>query len=162
MNITKISGISIIILSLLIILSLSVIKSEMDKRDGELCEVYYSNPNMPMDQCPVHKDPSPSWIVMISFSIGIIMLIIGIYLTFKSNIKEKSKEERKVEISKLGDDERIIYNFLRDKEGSSYQSDLIKETGFSKVHMTRILDKMESKKIIERKRRGMTNIIVLR
>jgi uncharacterized membrane protein len=43
-----------------------------------------------------------------------------------------------------------------------YQSDLIKETEFSKVKITRILDKMESKDVIDRKRRGMTNIIVLK
>ena len=38
---------------------------------------------------------------------------------------------------------------------------LIQETGFSKVQMTRILDRMEGRKIIERKRRGMTNVIIL-
>ena len=55
-----------------------------------------------------------------------------------------------------------MYDIIKGKNGSAYQSDLIKETGFSKVKVTRILDKMETADIIERKRRGMTNIIVLK
>ena len=43
-----------------------------------------------------------------------------------------------------------------------YQSSLMKETGFSKVKTTRVLDRLETKKILERKRRGMTNLVVLR
>ena len=47
-------------------------------------------------------------------------------------------------------------------DGSYTTADLIKETDYTKVHMTRILDKMEGKRILERKRRGMTNIVVLK
>ena len=55
-----------------------------------------------------------------------------------------------------------MLNALKTTEGSAYQSDLIKATGYSKVKVTRILDKMESKGIVERKRRGMANIIVMK
>ena len=48
------------------------------------------------------------------------------------------------------------------EEGSVYQSDIIKETKLTKVKVTRILDKLEGKKLIDRKRRGMTNIVVLK
>ena len=48
------------------------------------------------------------------------------------------------------------------EEGSVYQSDLIKETKLTKVKVSRVLDKLEGKGLIERKRRGMTNIIVLK
>ena len=47
-------------------------------------------------------------------------------------------------------------------QGSAYQSDLIKETQLTKVKITRILDHLEGKQLIERKRRGMTNIIILK
>ena len=67
-----------------------------------------------------------------------------------------------VELSKLDDDEKKIYASIKASDGASYQSDLIKELGMSKVQITRILDKLEAKKIIERKRRGMTNIVVLK
>jgi uncharacterized membrane protein len=42
-----------------------------------------------------------------------------------------------------------------------YQSDLLRQMGFSKVQMTRLLDKLAARKIIDRKRRGMTNIVIL-
>jgi len=38
----------------------------------------------------------------------------------------------------------------------------VEETGFTKVKITRILDSLEGNGLIERKRRGMTNIIILR
>ena len=65
-------------------------------------------------------------------------------------------------MKRLDEEERVIVEKIKEKEGSIYQSDLIKETSFSKVKMTRILDKLESKGIVEKKRRGMTNIVVLK
>ena len=55
-----------------------------------------------------------------------------------------------------------IYDILVKADGSAFQSDLIKETGFSKVKVSRILDKLETKKILERRRRGLANIVVLK
>ena len=72
------------------------------------------------------------------------------------------QEKKKVTYSKLDEEEKKILELLQKNEGSQYQSDLIKETGFSKVKMTRILDKFESKGYIDRKRRGMTNIVFLK
>ena len=76
-----------------------------------------------------------------------------------STLKETKKP--KVNLSKLDKEEKQIYNIIKNHE-SIYQSDLTKETDFSKVKITRILDKLESKKIIERRRRGMTNVIFLK
>ena len=43
-----------------------------------------------------------------------------------------------------------------------FQADLIEKTGFGKAKMTRILDRLEGKGFVERKRRGMTNVVVIR
>ena len=43
-----------------------------------------------------------------------------------------------------------------------FQADLIEKTGFSKARMTRIVDKLEGNDLVERKRRGMTNVVVLK
>ena len=43
-----------------------------------------------------------------------------------------------------------------------FQRDLMEKLEIGKVKTTRLLDKLESKQIIERKRRGMNNIIVLK
>ena len=74
----------------------------------------------------------------------------------------KDEKKQAIDFSKLDEKERKVYELLKQNQGSMYQSDLIKQTEFSKVQMTRILDKMAGKGIVDVKRRGMTNIIVLR
>ncbi len=96
-----------------------------------------------------------------AFGIAFVILVVGLYLVFNKT-GEGSSKFKKINISKLGKEEKNIYGMLKENEGSMYQSDIIKETGLSKVNVTRLLDKMESKKVLERKRRGMTNIIVLK
>jgi len=99
-----------------------------------------------------------------AFGIGFLMLGGGAYMFFfyKSSAAEKKGSFKEIDKSKLDEEESRIYNIIKSKEGSAYQSDLIKETGFSKVKITRILDKLETSDILERKRRGMTNIVVLK
>jgi uncharacterized membrane protein len=43
-----------------------------------------------------------------------------------------------------------------------FQSTLMEKLGIGKVGITRLLDKLEAKQLIERKRRGMNNIVVLK
>ena len=75
---------------------------------------------------------------------------------------ETPEEYKKVDTSTLSAEELQIIECIKQKDGSAYQSDLIQETGHSKVKMTRLLDKLESRGILEKKRRGMTNIVVLK
>ena len=35
-------------------------------------------------------------------------------------------------------------------------------TGFGKVKITRVIDRLEGKNLIERRRRGMTNVVVFK
>src|SRR3989344_2380580 len=55
-------------------------------------------------------------------------------------------------------DEKVVVR----KNGAMFQADLIEKTGFSKARMTRIVDKLEGNGLAERKRRGMTNVVVLK
>ena len=43
-----------------------------------------------------------------------------------------------------------------------FQPDLMEKLEIGKVKTTRLLDKLEAKQLIERKRRGMNNLVVLR
>ncbi|MBN2567381.1 MarR family transcriptional regulator [Candidatus Woesearchaeota archaeon] len=71
-------------------------------------------------------------------------------------------EDYKDELAAMGDDDRRLLMLVIDAKGSLFQSDLVAKTGFSKVKTTRILDRLEGKGLIERKRRGMTNVVLLR
>jgi uncharacterized membrane protein len=65
-------------------------------------------------------------------------------------------------LKSLQDDERKVYDLIVNAEGFMFQNDLIEKTGYSKVKVSRILDKLEMKGIVERRRRGMANIVVLK
>jgi uncharacterized membrane protein len=65
-------------------------------------------------------------------------------------------------LKSLQDDERKVYDLIVAADGFIFQNDLMKKTGYSKVKISRILDKLELKGIVERRRRGMANIVVLK
>ncbi len=150
-------GIAIILLFLL-----TFMKIDNDSKSAVLCEKFHETEEN-MLECPVHKSTF-SWMVIAAYGVGIAILLVGLYLLFifKQPKKEEKKEFEAVDISKLDEEENKIYQIIKAKEGSVFQSDLLRETGFSKVKVTRILDKLELKGIVERKRRGMTNIILLK
>ncbi|MDP3917176.1 MAG: hypothetical protein Q8Q42_02710 [Nanoarchaeota archaeon] len=154
-------GYLLIGISIVLILLLAFVKVDVDKKDVLLCDMVANNPNLEMQDCPAHTS-NTSWFILISFGIAFIILASGIYSIFlwhrKKPVIQKFEE---VDQSSMDEDEKTVYSILKESKGSIYQSDLIKKIGFSKVRTTRILDKMESKKIIERKRRGMTNIVIL-
>ena len=126
-----------------------------------------------------HEETCPMQVTLknqkiISYSLMGLLLLVGLFITFF--MKEGSREELKLykkeiklspeeigqKIEDLEPEEKTLMQILLREEGSVYQSDLIKETSLSKVKISRLLDRLEGKGLIERKRRGMTNIIILR
>ena len=162
-NLYRSLGIALLAVSIVLIVFISFIKSDIDERDTLLCSAVFSNPNLDMGECPAHKD-NTSWYINGAFVLAFLIMAAAFYFLFaaRSNKAAAKAPLESVDVSKLTEEEKKIYDLLHLHEGSMYQSDLIKDTGFSKVYITRILDKMESKKIVERKRRGMTNIVVLK
>lgn len=151
-------GVILVIISLLVLTTLIVynlqIKSLIDDlmaSSGGSCIIE--------GECVHEKSLFPLYLGSIVFAF---LLSLGIYLIFFEK-KPMQEEKKKIEIPKdLDEEEKKIIEILNSKEGSAYQSDLIKETGFSKVKITRILDKLEHRKLIDRKRRGMTNLVILK
>ena len=76
--------------------------------------------------------------------------------------KKITKENYRKIIDNLDTDEKQVFEKIIEAEGTIFQSDLVEKTNFTKVKVTRILDKLEGKKLIERKRRGMTNVVILK
>ncbi len=90
----------------------------------------------------------------------------GAFLMFKVQKSEKLDKEmlRKIKENEkhLGGDEKSVYQVISDSSGALFQSEVVEKSGFGKVKVTRILDKLEAKGLIERRRRGMTNMILLK
>ena len=75
-------------------------------------------------------------------------------------------EERKrkwLQIAKtLKQDQQKIYKAIIDSDGIIEQSELPEKTGLSKASVSRALDLLESRGLIEKRRRGMGNTILLK
>ena len=125
---------------------------------------------------------------MISYSLMGILALVGVFMVFFMKDEEKiiQKEiikethhhhevegnngltpEEKIEaaqqkLENLDEEEKQVMSIILRDEGATYQSDLIKETKLTKVKISRILDRLQGKGLIERKRRGMTNMVVVR
>jgi len=128
------------------------------------------------DSCS-HGPTCPMW-GTISFhtnlSLGIIgaVVLLGLYFIIfskdteapKITIKPKSFDKRDYDnvLEKLDPDEKHVFGKLIDKEGTIFQSELVDEENYTKVKVTRILDKLEGRGLIERRRRGMTNVVIIK
>lgn len=103
----------------------------------------------------------------LSFSVAGIILIIGFVIMFvkpkeKIIIKTLKDKKKKINLQGLEQDEKKVIEILQNENGAIFQATLMEKLGIGKVGMTRLLDKLEAKQLIERKRRGMNNMIVLR
>lgn len=130
-----------------------------------------------------HGSSCPMWGTInfqtnMGVGIMIFVILIGFYLIFfgkEEKVVTKFKTiKQQIEPKKitngnyqkiangLRDDEKQIFEKIIESEGSIFQSDLVDKTGFPKVKVTRILDRLEGKGLVERKRRGMTNMVILK
>ena len=121
-----------------------------------------------------HGDTCPMWesigfLASISLAVIAAVVLVGLYfILFAKDEERKPITPKKIEkrdyskvLKELSDDERHVMNKLIDAQGSVFQSDLVSDV-HTKVKVTRILDRLEGKGLIERKRRGMTNIVLLK
>ncbi len=103
----------------------------------------------------------------ISFSIVAIIFVIGIVIMLtkpkeKIIIKTKREKKKKLNLDGLDNNEKKVIEILQNENGAIFQSTLMERLEIGKVGITRLLDKLEAKQLIERKRRGMNNIVVLK
>ncbi len=60
------------------------------------------------------------------------------------------------------EDERRIVQIVADEGGTVFQSELVEMSGFSKSKVSLVLDRLEARGILERRRHGMSNAVVLK
>ncbi len=103
-------------------------------------------------------------------ALGIVGLLVLVSLTLifskpreKIIVKKVEAKRKKINfnLSDLNSEEKKVFDLIKN-EKAIFQSDLIEKTGFGKAKITRIIDRLEGRLLVERKRRGMTNIVVLR
>ena len=104
----------------------------------------------------------------LSLAIVGILIILGIVLIISNPQKEtvikkveSKKQKIKLDTADLKPEEKKVLNIIIDAK-AIFQADLIEKTQFGKAKITRIIDRLEGKGFVERKRRGATNIVVLK
>jgi uncharacterized membrane protein len=79
-----------------------------------------------------------------------------------ANVIVEERRQRWEEVAKtLKNDEQILYKAIID-EGIINQSVLVEKTGLPKSNVSRALYGLESRGLIERRRRGMGNVVLLK
>ncbi|MEK6915479.1 MAG: MarR family transcriptional regulator [Nanoarchaeota archaeon] len=150
-------GISILIVLLVFLFNNTLMESVRNScfiqhGDVESCEMYNS----------------VNYQTYLALGIVGILVIFSLFLIFSKpdekiivkKIKEK-KPQKEINLSSFRQEEKQAYNLVREN-GAIFQAELIEKTGFSKARMTRIIDKLEGSGLVERKRRGMTNVVVMK
>lgn len=115
--------------------------------------------------CPMYNTISTqTWL---SVAIAGIIFLLGVVIMFnkpkeKIVIKKIKEKKKKLDLEGLNSLEKKVITLLQNENGAIFQKTLMERLEIGKVGVTRLLDKLESKQFIERKRRGMNNIIVLK
>lgn len=104
--------------------------------------------------------------VQLWFGVAMVLLFafIGVFIIFSKpdeKIIVKKERKKRLDLSKLDSDEKKTVQLLLKENNGMFQSDLMEKLEIGKVKTTRLLDKLEAKGFIIRKRRGMNNIVLL-
>ncbi len=142
-----------VVMAILVLLFNSVLKDAigLSCTHGSTCEMY-TGVNV------------QTWI---SLSIVGIVFILGLFIMFtkpkeKVIVKKVKEKKKKLDLSGLDKDEKKVIELLIKENGGMFQASLMEKLEIGKVKTTRLLDKLEAKQLIERKRRGMNNLVILK
>ena len=120
---------------------------------------------LPISSCPMYTSINKQ--TYLALSITGILILIGLILIFSKQkekiiIKKVKERKKRLNLKGLDKDEKKVVNLLLKENKAMFQSTMMEKLEIGKVKTTRLLDKLEAKQIVERKRRGMNNIVVLR
>ncbi len=156
----RFAGISLIVIGILLSLLIWSFTDEIGKSMRADC----TGCTAPGELCP-HAMNLP-WQSYLGFTLSGLLIVFGSYilLSGRGEKKAKARRDRHAEsvLKTLDTDDRKLYSIIKESDGVMFQSELVEKTGFPKVKVTRILDRLEGRGLLERRRRGMSNIIVLK
>jgi uncharacterized membrane protein len=155
---TREAGISLIIISVVLFFLMVSITDQLNQY------IHASCTHPAGEVCPMASElPIQSYA---GFSLDFAIGAFGVFLVCKSRQARKVQSERKHDLERtlkeLDVDEKKVYGLISSSDGVVFQSDIVEKTGFPKAKVTRLLDRMEHRGLVERRRRGMSNIVLLK
>ena|SRR3989344_7357031 len=98
---------------------------------------------------------------LIVYGISFLSILIGASIVFLFQWKiSKIQLENVLKI--LPKDERVVVKILLDNNNKIEQNKLVVLSGFTKVQISRILQKLAERDVVEKKNMGNTNLVVLK
>ena len=98
---------------------------------------------------------------LIVYGISFLSILIGAFIVVMFQLKiNKLQLERVLKI--LPGEERKVVKILLDNNNSIEQNKLVVLSGFTKVRISRILQKLAEREVVEKKNMGNTHLVVLR
>jgi len=119
------------------------------------------------DSCPMYDTINQQTYLALGI-VGILVLV-SLVMVFskpqerviiKTRTVEKKIQKKVLDTSTLKTEEKQVLQLVQENK-TIFQAELIEKTQLGKAKITRIIDRLEGKGFVERKRRGMTNIVVL-
>jgi len=158
-------GMAIVAVSIIVLASLFYLNSVLSKQSLENCIEFCNlqkDSSCSLESCKANGQHNDHEKIISALELLIAFLIgIGFYLSLTK--AEKIIEQKEYDLTKLNSEEKKVFLFIKEnKDKGIYQSNIVEHFNFPKSKVSRILDRLEQTEIIERKRRGMTNIIFLR
>lgn len=98
---------------------------------------------------------------IISIASGMVILIFSSIRILKM-FQKIEKNEIEINMDYLSDDEKFIINLIMKNGGQMLQNKIVNESGLTKVKVSRIITTLEAKGFIEKRRKGVTNEIVVK
>ncbi|MEK6908778.1 MAG: MarR family transcriptional regulator [Nanoarchaeota archaeon] len=149
--------------SIIIILIIFMFKTALTGFVDSSCTIAHGG-----NYCPMYDTITQQTYLALAI-VGILIIVSIVLILSKQSEKiiiktktiEKKQEKKKINTKELNKEEKIVLKLIMENK-TIFQADLIEKTNFSKAKITRIIDRLEGKGIVERKRRGMTNIVVLK
>ena len=144
----------------LLVIIILLFNSTLNEIVAGSCTLAHGDAN----SCPMYKTISRQ--TYLSLAIVGLLIIVSLFLIFSKPkervvFKKIKLKKKKVDISDLRQEDKLIYKFIQN-QGTIFQADLIEKSGYGKAKVSRIIDRLEGKGLVERKRRGMTNVVVLK
>lgn len=98
---------------------------------------------------------------LIVYSISFLSILIGAFIVVIFQWKINKIQMEKV-LKILPREERLVVKILLDNNNSIEQNKLVVLSGFTKVQISRILQKLAEREVVEKRNMGNTNLITLK
>lgn len=152
----KKTGLTLIGICIILLIAFTSLIDELNKNKASTC-------GCPANTCPMDSDlPIQAYIgiatALILGGAGLSMLVMSKKIDTQDKNRRNAIEK---EIQTLNEDEKRIYEIIFRSDGIIFQSELVEKTDFPKAKISRLLDKLENRGLVERRRQGMSNLILL-